>query len=69
MVKGYVRYRGNDKWQLEVDFGSYVDLKTDEQKRHKKYKLIQAKGIREAEKALSKFVAEVTDNGESTAVQ
>lgn len=62
MAKGHMRDRGNGKWQLEVDLGSYVDPKTGKRKRHKKYKTIKAKGSREAQKILTKFVAEVTDD-------
>lgn len=62
MAKGHMRDRGNGKWQLEVDLGSYVDPKTGKRKRHKKYKTIKANGKREAEKILTRFVAEVTND-------
>ncbi|WP_194287246.1 site-specific integrase [Gracilibacillus oryzae] len=62
MAKGHMRDRGNGKWQLEVDLGSYVDPKTSKKKRHKQYRTIKAKGPRDAQKALTKFVAEVTDD-------
>lgn len=60
MARGSVRDRGDGKWQLEVDLGYSVDPKTNKRKRKKKYKTITAKGKREAEKELTKFVAEVT---------
>jgi integrase len=63
MAKGHVRQRGNNKWQLEVDLGSYVDPKTGKKKRNRKYKTITAKGARQAELELVKFVAEVTGDG------
>jgi integrase len=63
MAKGHVRQRGNNKWQLEVDLGSYVDPKTGKKKRNRKYKTITAKGARQAELELAKFVAEVTQGG------
>lgn len=62
MAKGYMRQRGKDKWQLEVDLGSYVDPETKQTKRYKKYKTVKAKGSREAENLLIKFVAEVRDD-------
>lgn len=62
MAKGHMRDRGNGKWQLEVDLGSYTDPKTGKRKRHKKYKTIKVNGKREAEKILTRFVAEVTDD-------
>lgn len=63
MARGYVRNRGNDKWQLEVDLGYTIDPVTNKRKRKKKYKTIKAKGVREAKKELTKFVAEVTGEG------
>lgn len=63
MAKGYVRKRGINKWQMEVDLGSYIDPKTGKRKRNKKYKTITAKGQRDAERQLIKFVAEVTGEG------
>lgn len=33
MAKGYVRKRGKNKWQLEVDLGSYIDPTTGKRKR------------------------------------
>ncbi|MEK4030750.1 site-specific integrase [Pseudobacillus sp. FSL P4-0506] len=60
MAKGHFRSRGKNKWQLEVDLGSYVDPATKKKKRNKKYKTVQAKGSREAELELAKFVVEVT---------
>ncbi len=63
MAKGHVRHRGGNKWQLEVDLGSFIDPETNKKKRNKKYKTISAKGIREAEKELTRFVAEVTGQG------
>ncbi|GIP63047.1 hypothetical protein J32TS6_16020 [Virgibacillus pantothenticus] len=63
MARGHFRKRNNGKWQLEVDLGSYIDPKTGTKKRHKKYKTISAKGSREAEKELIKFVSEVTGEG------
>lgn len=60
MAKGYCRPRGKNKWQLEVDLGSYIDPETKKRKRNKKYKTITAKGQREAELELARFVAEVT---------
>lgn len=61
MAQGYMRQRGKNKWQLEVDLGSYVDPETGKRKRKKKYKTITASGPREAQRELTKFVAEVTD--------
>ncbi|MEK3644437.1 hypothetical protein ACTHHL_09100 [Aeribacillus composti] len=61
--KGTVRPIGNNKWQLEIDLGSYVDPKTGKKKRNRKYKTITAKGQRQAERELAKFVAEVTGDG------
>ncbi len=63
MAKGYVRKRGNNKWQLEVDLGSYIDPKTGKRKRHKKYKTVTAKNKTEADKKLIRFVYEVTGEG------
>ncbi|WP_200411960.1 site-specific integrase [Virgibacillus salexigens] len=63
MARGHYRKRDNGKWQLEVDLGSYIDPKTGKKKRHKKYKTIEAKGSREVEKELIKFVAAVTGEG------
>lgn len=63
MARGYVRNRGNDKWQLEVDLGYTIDPVTNKRKRKKKYKTIKAKGVRKAKKELTKFVAEVTGEG------
>src|SRR5690606_34795224 len=62
MAQGYLRERGKNKWQLEVDLGSYIDPETGRKKRHKKYKTIQASGPREAQKELTRFVAEVTQD-------
>lgn len=61
VAQGYMRQRGKNKWQLEVDLGSYIDPATGKKKRHKKYKTITANGSREAQRELTKFVAEVTD--------
>lgn len=60
MAKGHARHRGDNKWQLEVDLGSYIDLKTGKSKRDRRYETITAKGQREADTALAKFVADVT---------
>ncbi|GAA5418040.1 tyrosine recombinase XerC [Paraliobacillus ryukyuensis] len=60
MAKGHMRDRGNGKWQLEVDLGYYVDPKTGNKRRHKKYRTIQTNKKREAETELTKFVSEVT---------
>ncbi|WP_046180347.1 site-specific integrase [Domibacillus tundrae] len=61
MATGHVRPRGKNKYQLEVDLGtSYTNPETGKRKRNKKYKTITARGIREAELALSKFLVEVT---------
>jgi len=62
MARGHVRYRGKNKWQLEVDLGSYIDPKTGKRKRHKKYKTITTKSPRKAELELARFVAEVTSD-------
>ena len=62
MARGYCRQRGKNRWQLEVDLGSYIDPETGKRKRLKKYKTITAKGPREAELELARFVAEVTSN-------
>lgn len=61
MAKGHARHRGGNKWQLEVDLGSYVDPVTGKRKRNRKYKTIRAKGQREADLELARFVAKVTD--------
>lgn len=63
MAKGSFRQRGKDTWQLEVDLGSYIDPKTGEKKRHRKYRTIKAKKQREVELELARFVAEVTGGG------
>lgn len=63
MARGYCRQRGKNRWQLEVDLGSYIDPETGKRKRLKKYKTITAKGPREAELELAKFVVEVTGEG------
>jgi len=62
MAKGYCRKRGKNKWQLEVDLGSYIDPETGKKKRHRKYKTITTKSPRQAELELARFVAEVTSN-------
>ncbi|REJ29253.1 site-specific integrase [Caldibacillus debilis] len=62
MAKGYARPRGNGKWQLEVNLGSYVDPKTGKRKRIRKFKEISAKNQRQADLELAKFVAEITGN-------
>lgn len=61
MAKGHARHRGGNRWQLEVDLGSYVDPKTGKRKRNRKYKTIRAKGQREANLELARFVAKVSD--------
>lgn len=63
MARGYCRQRGKDKWQLEVDLGSYIDPVTGKKKRNKKYKTITTKSQRQAELELARFVAEVTGEG------
>ena len=63
MAKGHARPRGNGKWQLEVDLGSYVDPVTNKRKRNRKYKTITAKNQSEANLELAKFVVEVTGDG------
>src|SRR5690625_5318507 len=60
MAKGHARPRGNGKWQLEVDLGSYTDPKTGKVKRHRKFKTITAKNQSEADTKLAKFVVELT---------
>lgn len=62
MAKGSLRERGKNKWQLEVDLGVQPDSKTGTMKRKKKYKTVQANGVREAQKLLTKFVSEVTSS-------
>src|SRR5690625_761527 len=62
MAKGHARHRGGNRWQLEVDLGSYVDPKTGKRKRNRKYKTITAKGRREANLELARFVAKVSDS-------
>lgn len=59
MAKGHVRKRSNNKWQLEVDLGSYKDI-NGKTRRKRRYKTITAKTQREANLALSRFVTEVT---------
>jgi integrase len=63
MAKGYARLRGKNKWQLEVDLGSYVDPSTGKRKRNKKYRTVTAKNQKEADKELIRFVYEVTGDG------
>ncbi|SET95719.1 integrase [Salinibacillus kushneri] len=63
MAKGYARPRKNGKWQLEVDLGTYVDLKTGKRKRNRKYRTVKAKSQRDADTQLARFVAEVTGEG------
>ncbi|MFD1206688.1 tyrosine-type recombinase/integrase [Sporosarcina contaminans] len=58
-MAGHARQRGKGKWQLEVDLGHYIDPKTGKKKRNKKYKTITAKGQREAELELARFITEV----------
>lgn len=60
MAKGHARQRGKNKWQLEVDVGSYLNLKTGKQERDRRYETITAIGQREADTELARFVAEVT---------
>lgn len=60
MARGSFRKRG-DKWELSVDLGKVPDGKGG-MKRLRKYKTVQAKGPREAEKKLTDFVAEVTSD-------
>lgn len=62
MAKGHARHRGGNRWQLEVDLGSYVDPETGKRKRNRKYKTIRAKGQREANLELARFVAKVSDD-------
>src|SRR5690606_13028623 len=63
MARGYCRQRGKNRWQLEVDLGSYIDPKTGEKKRNRKYKTITAKNQKEAETKLAQFIAELTGGG------
>ncbi|MEK5068056.1 site-specific integrase [Sporosarcina sp. FSL K6-1508] len=60
MAKGHARERSRNIWQLEVDLGSYKDPETGRRKRNRKYKTVTAKGQREADTELAKFVTEVT---------
>jgi len=62
MAKGHARHRGGNRWQLEVDLGSYVDPVTGKRKRNRKYKTIKAKGQREANLELARFVAKITNS-------
>lgn len=59
MARGHVRYRGNGKWQLEVDLGKTIGGK----KRNRKYRTVEAKNKKEAELLLAQFVAELTNEG------
>lgn len=61
MATGYARDRGNGKWQLEVNLGSYVDPDTGKKKRNRQFKTINAKGKRDAERQLAKFVSELEE--------
>src|SRR5690625_1583261 len=63
MAKGHARHRGGNKWQLEVDLGSYIDLETNKRKRNRKYRTITAKNQSEANLELARFVVEVTGDG------
>lgn len=60
MAKGHARSRGKGKWQLEVDRGYCTDPDTGKRERDRVYKTITAKGQREADTALARFVAKVT---------
>lgn len=60
MARGHARHRGKNKWQLEVDLGSYVDPKTGKKKRNRKYKTVTAKNQKEANTKLAEFVTELT---------
>lgn len=60
MAKGYARQRGKGKYELEVNLGSYIDPNTRIRRRLREYKTVEAKGQREADKELAKFVAELT---------
>src|SRR5690625_4409296 len=62
MAKGHARHRGGNRWQLEVDLGSYVDPVKGKRKRNRKYKTIKAKGQREANLELARFVAKITNS-------
>lgn len=57
--KGYARYRGNNRWQLEVDIGK----KVGGGKRNKKYKTVHAKNEKEAQAKLAAFVEEIRKAG------
>ncbi|MGR6899591.1 tyrosine-type recombinase/integrase [Rummeliibacillus sp. BSL5] len=61
MAKGHARPRGKGKYELEVNLGSYIDPSTGKRKRLREFRTIEAKGQREADKELAKFVAELTD--------
>lgn len=60
MAKGHARPRGKGKWQLEVDLGQLFDPQTGRKRRNKKYKTITAKGQRDADTQLARFVSELT---------
>ena len=60
-VKGSVTQVGEEKWQLEVNLGTYVDPKTLKKKRNRKYRTVEAKNKRQAEVLLARWIAELTD--------
>src|SRR5690625_4152430 len=59
MAKGHVRYRGNGKWQLEVDLGKKVGGRG----RNRKYKTVKAENQSDANTKLAQFVADLTGEG------
>lgn len=59
MARGHARHRGGNRWQLEVDVGSYINPKTGKRERDRRYRTITARGKREANRELNKFVEEV----------
>lgn len=62
-VKGYVTEVGPNKWQLEVNLGTYVDPDTGKKKRNRKYKTVKAKNEKQAQILLAKYIAEITGEG------
>lgn len=59
MAKGHARYRGNGKWQLEVDLGKKVGGRG----RNRKYKTVRAENQGDANTKLAQFVADLTGEG------
>lgn len=62
-VKGCVTQVGENKWQLEINLGTYVDPETGKKKRNRKYKTVKTKNEKQAQIMLAKYIAEITGEG------